>query len=578
MKDRKGARGFLGIALLGVLFAAIAAVGMVAWKPELFLREQRLVVSIEPRDLAAAGAAWKISGDWVRTETASVDEAARRRIVEFRPVPGWVTPQGVDVAEGNGEQTVRGVYTRQVLAEKTILRLHGSNTIGATLGPDLAERYLRWLGAESVRVLVGADPAEKIVEGVFPFRNEALRVEIKAHGSSTGFKDLLGGTCDAAMSSRRIKDSERAALVPLGDMTSVDSEYVVALDGIAVIVHRGNPLDSLTRRQIADIFAGRITDWKALGLPAGPIEIHARNDESGTFDTFQSLVLGKDALAGGAIRHESNAELSDAVAANPRAIGFCGLPYINESKELAVQDEGQAIRPSMFTVSTEDYPLSRRLYLYAPQRGVSAHLRQFLDLTLAREGQEAVTKYGFVSLDISGAKSAAAAPEAARTAAVEPVSSEAVPTDGAPVDAAPIRAAAMRVEDPLLGAPVANAAVAAAYRDNVRGGARLPVNFRFHSGSFDLDNKALRDVSRVAELARDEGKPIVLVGFSDSLGDYGQNLALSKRRAQAVADKLAALGARVQAVVGAGEEGPVASNQDQDGRERNRRVEAWVLQ
>ncbi len=606
MSDRERRRGgILGMVALGLILAAVTVVGLVAWKPELLLREQRLAVTIEPRDVVAAGAAWKISGAWMRTDTSTVDEAARKRVVEFSPVPGWVTPQGVDVAEGGSEQAVRGVYTRQVLAEKTILRLHGSNTIGATLGPDLAERYLRWLGAESVRVLVGADPAEKIVEGVFPFRNEALRVEIKAHGSSTGFKDLLGGTCDAAMSSRRIKDSERAALAHLGDMTSVDSEYVVALDGIAVIVHRGNPLGSLTRRQIADIFAGRITDWKALGLPAGPIEIHARNDESGTFDTFQSLVLGKDALASGAIRHESNAELSDAVAANPHAIGFCGLPYINKSKELSVQDEGKAIAPSMFSVSTEDYPLSRRLYLYAPQRGVSAHLRQFLDLTLAREGQEAVAKYGFVSLDISGTKSASAAPEQVRpavadiggsavnetevqTSPVETMSAEAVsaesvpaevvPAEGAPMDAAPVRAAAMQVEDPLHDVPVVNAGVAAAYRDSVRGGARLPVNFRFHSGSFDLDNKALRDVSRVAELASNEGKPIVLVGFSDSLGDYGQNLALSKRRAQAVADHLAALGTRVQAVVGAGEEGPVASNQDQDGRERNRRVEAWVLQ
>ena len=581
MNDRKGKRGFLGVAMLGVFFAAIVAVGLVAWKPELFLREQRLVVSIEPRDVAAAGAAWKISGEWVRTEAATVDEAARRRTVEFRPVPGWVTPQGVEVAEGSGEQSVRGVYTRQVLAEKTILRLHGSNTIGATLGPDLAERYLRWLGAESVRVLIGSDPAEKIVEGVFPVRNEALRVEIKAHGSSTGFKDLLGGTCDAAMSSRRVKDSERVALAHLGDMTSVDSEYVVALDGIAVIVHRGNPLDSLTRRQIADIFSGRVTDWKALGLPAGPIEIHARNDESGTFDTFKSLVLGEDALADGSIRHESNAELSDAVAANPRAIGFCGLPYINESKELAVQDEGKAIRPSMFTVSTEDYPLSRRLYLYAPQRGVSAHLRQFLDLTLAREGQEAVTKYGFVSLDISGAKPSSPVRETPHPVEVAAGENDGTGAagNGTAMDAAtPARAAAIQVEDPLHDVPVANAAVAAAYRDSVRGGARLPVNFRFRSGSFDLDNKALRDVNRVAEVVRADGASIVLVGFSDSLGDYGQNLDLSKRRAQAVADKLATLGARVRAVVGAGEEGPVASNQDQDGRERNRRVEAWVLQ
>lgn len=560
----------------GLVLAAVAAIGLVAWRPELLLREHRLAVIIEPRDVVAAGAAWKISGAWMRTDSATVDEAGRTRVVEFSPVPGWIAPQSVEVTE-NEEVAVRGVYSRQVLAEKTILRLHGSNTIGATLAPDLAERYLRWLGAGSVRVLVGTDPAEKVVEGVFPFRGEALRVEIKAHGSSTGFKDLLGGTCDVAMSSRRIKDSEREALAHLGDMTSVDSEYVVALDGIAVIVHRGNPLTSLTRRQIADVFSGRVTDWRALGLPAGPIEIHARNDESGTFDTFKSLVLGEDALAAGAIRHESNAELSDAVSANPRAIGFCGLPYINNSKELSVQDEGKAIKPSMFTVSTEDYPLSRRLYLYAPRQSASAHLRQFLDLTLAREGQDSVTKYGFVSLDISGVKPSPPEP-APTTVATGGGSLESKANGTDPAEVATVRVMAVQAEDPLHDVPVANAAVAATYRDSVRGGARLPVNFRFQSGSFDLDNKAQRDVSRVAALAREEGKTLVLVGFSDSSGEYEQNLVLSKHRAQTVADKLVALGARVRTVTGVGEEAPVASNQDQSGRERNRRVEVWVLQ
>lgn len=556
--------------LMVLLLMGIAALAMVAWKPEVLMGERKIKVVIEPREALTAGAAWKIGGGWMEMEEAAVAEATRRQRVEFRPVPGWVTPESVEIMDAGDNLLVRGEYVRQVLAEQTILRLHGSNTIGANLGPELAERYLRWLGAESVRTVVGSDPVERTVEGVFPARGEALRIEVKAHGSSTGFKDLNAGNCDVAMSSRRIKDKEREMLMRLGDMTSFENEYVIALDGIAVIVHKSNPLEKLTRKQIADVFAGRVTDWRDLGLPPGPIEVHARNDDSGTFDTFQSLVLGEDKLVATAIRHESNAELSDRVADTPLAIGFCGLPYINKSKELAVQDEGMAITPSLFTVSTEDYPLSRRLYLYASLQEANVHVRQFLDYALDQEGQESVSKYGFVSLDISNSRSS-------QHPAEPPSRTVATSAGSAPPDVSTPAPTASEEALQALDVPAADPKVMQAYRDGVRGGERLPINFRFQFGSFDLDNKALRDLERVAELSRTAGgKGIILVGFSDSVGDYDQNLGLSRRRAQTVADRLRALGVEVRDVIGAGEEAPVASNDDPVGRERNRRVEAWM--
>jgi phosphate transport system substrate-binding protein len=571
MVEHDGRRGLGGVALMILLLLGIAALAVVAWKPEVLMSERRVTVVIEPREAIVAGGAWKIGGGWMDVPEAAISDANRRQRIEFRPVPGWISPESVELSATEVNQHVRGEYVRQVLTEKTILRLHGSNTIGANLGPELAERYLRWLGAESVRTVAGSDPVERAVEGVFSARGEVLRIDIKAHGSSTGFKDMLGGACDIAMSSRRIKDKERESLKHLGDMTSYENEYVVALDGIAVIVHKSNPLEKLTRKQIADIFAGRITNWQDLGLPPGAIEIHARDDESGTFDTFQNLVLGDDKLAATAIRYESNAELSDRVADTPLAIGFCGLPYINRSKELAVQDEGLAIKPSMFSVSTEDYPLARRLYLYATRQEANLHVRQFLEYSLDREGQEAVGKFGFVSLDISGQRASGSVRKDAaplEVAAVTETFGTAAPE--------PEKVLATQVGE-LPDVPAVDAKVMQVYRNAVQGGERLPVNFRFQFGSFELDNKALRDLERVAELSRTvEGQGVVLIGFSDSVGDYGQNLILSKRRAQTVADRLIQLGVEVRDVVGASEEAPVASNDDPAGRERNRRVEVWL--
>ena len=195
MVEHDGRRGLGGVALMILLLLGIAALAVVAWKPEVLMSERRVTVVIEPREAIVAGGAWKIGGGWMDVPEAAISDANRRQRIEFRPVPGWITPEGVELSATEVNQHVRGEYVRQVLTEKTILRLHGSNTIGANLGPELAERYLRWLGAESVRTVAGSDPVERAVEGVFSARGEVLRIDIKAHGSSTGFKDMLGGAC-----------------------------------------------------------------------------------------------------------------------------------------------------------------------------------------------------------------------------------------------------------------------------------------------------------------------------------------------------------------------------------------------
>jgi len=95
---------------------------------------------------------------------------------------------------------------------KAILRLAGSNTIGDTLGPSLAEAFLKDQGATDVRILPGANPLEKIVEGVLPGDSTASSITIAAHGSATAFTALAGNNCDIGMASRKIKPEEAAKL------------------------------------------------------------------------------------------------------------------------------------------------------------------------------------------------------------------------------------------------------------------------------------------------------------------------------------------------------------------------------
>jgi len=415
---------------------------------------------------------------------------------------------------------------------KAILRLAGSNTIGDTLGPSLAEAFLKDQGATDVRILPGANPLEKIVEGKLPGDSTASSITVAAHGSATAFTALAENNCDIGMASRKIKPEEAAKLASLGDMASAANEHVLGLDGIAVIVNATNPSDKLDKEKIMRIFTGEISDWSQVGSLSGAIKIYARNDSSGTYDTFKSLVLAGKPLAPGAQRIEDSKALSDAVAADPNGIGFIGLPYIQSAKPIAVSDKGTlSLLPTRLTVSTEDYLLSRRLYLYTPANPGNKYTRQFIEFALSKKGQDVVGASGFVAQNVA---------QVSQTV-----------SDRAPGD----------------------------YKWLTKDANRLSLDFRFQSGQTDLDNKAKVDLDRVVSLIADLNIPqdkVMLFGFSDSIGSPTANQALSLSRAKAVEEQFALRGMNPAIVRGYGSGLAVASDDTDEGRSRNRRVEIWV--
>ena len=414
-----------------------------------------------------------------------------------------------------------------------ILRLSGSNTIGASMAPSLAEAFLKAQGATDIKILPGANPEEKIVQGILPSESSPSSIAISAHGSATAFSSLADGSCDIGMASRRIKPDELTKLSSLGDMYSPASEHILGLDGIAVIVNQANPVSSLGKDQIMQIFSGGITEWSKIGSSHGAIKIYARDDKSGTFDTFKTLVMGGKSLAASAQRFEDSNALSEAVASDQNGIGFVGLPYVHSAKAVAVSEKGAtALQATRLTVATEDYPLSRRLYLYTPANPPNRFTRKFVEFALSKQGQDVVGDAGFVSQNV---------------VAPPPV---AVPS-GAPDE----------------------------YKKLTNGAERLSLNFRFRTGKSDLDNKAIVDVDRVVSFIADlryTGDKILLFGFADSIGSQAINKTLSLNRAQTVEEQFAQRGLRPGIVQGFGSDLPVASNDTEEGREKNRRVEIWV--
>lgn len=143
------------------------------------------------------------------------------------------------------------------------LRLHGSNTIGERLAPELASGWLRAEGFDDIRrVAVAFEEIE-----LHARRGEQMRiVEIHAHGSSTGFKGLGSGATDIAMSSRPTTPADAGAQV--GRLDSPGQEVVLALDGLAIIVHPGNPLRELSKAQVRAIFKRKNRELVRAGRPS----------------------------------------------------------------------------------------------------------------------------------------------------------------------------------------------------------------------------------------------------------------------------------------------------------------------
>lgn len=413
-----------------------------------------------------------------------------------------------------------------------LLRIQGSNTIGAHLAPALAAGLLRQQGVAHPEQQISA-PNEVSVSGR-DAQGRLLQITVAAHGSGTGFVALAEGSAELAASSRPIKDSEQASLASLGDLRSASAEQVIALDGLAIIVHPDNPVQQLDIAQVAALFAGEIDNWQALGGPAGAVRLYARDDNSGTFDTFKELVLSSQGkqLAGAAQRFESSDELSERVSQDPQAIGFIGLPYIRQAKALHIADQGsQAMPASRELISTEDYPLSRRLFFYLKPDESNPWARALVEFAQSAEGQAIVTANGFIGQQVQ----------------------------------------AMRV--------AVDASQPRVYQRLAEQAQRLSVNFRFREGSAELDNKALHDLQRLLDYLKANDKQhrqLMLVGFGDPKSDPARAALLSKLRAMAVRRELARAGILPRDILGLGEQLPVASNQQDDGRLKNRRVEVWV--
>ncbi|MEW6368704.1 MAG: phosphate ABC transporter substrate-binding protein [Acidobacteriota bacterium] len=228
-------------------------------------------------------------------------------------------------------------------------------------------------------------------------------VAVTGGGSGTGIAALINGTADICESSRVMEAKELTLAAEKGVSPR---EHIVALDGLAVIVHPSNPVSRLTIAQLRDIFMGRLTDWKDVGGNPGTIVVLSREVNSGTHVFFKEHVLrmgnakGAEEFAPSALLMPSSQAIADEAAQNPQAIGYYGMGYISPSQKViavAKTDKDPYVAPATSSVLDNSYPISRPLYLYTngEPKGL---VKEFVDFAFSAEGQAVVSKIEFVPI------------------------------------------------------------------------------------------------------------------------------------------------------------------------------------
>jgi phosphate transport system substrate-binding protein len=222
------------------------------------------------------------------------------------------------------------------------------------------------------------------------FKDKAS-ITVSKTGSGDGAAALIEGRCDIAMMSRFMKDAEFKKAVENGVLPVA---HAIAMDGVCVVVHPSNPVTNLTTEQIRKIYKGEIANWKEVGGPDKAIVVISRDTSSGTYETFEGLVMNKEKMGPATEYVNSNPQAHSRVKSTDGAIAYVGLGFLDRYVKAVKVDD---VTPSSSTIAKGIYPVSRPLFLFTngyPKLGTE--LFQFCTFHLTEEGQEIIEAKGFV--------------------------------------------------------------------------------------------------------------------------------------------------------------------------------------
>jgi phosphate transport system substrate-binding protein len=250
-------------------------------------------------------------------------------------------------------------------------------------------------GSETMRAVV-ATCAED-----FMARNPKADIVVKGGGSGDGIAALLHGMVEIGMTSRALNERERDyARSKRIELSVVE----LALDGITIVVNRGNPVGALDLGQLNGVFTGKLRNWRELGGPDAEIAVYARAPGSGTASLFDERVLHGDPYVASVHRLPTNEAIVAEVTKQPHAIGYASLGALRGAGErikilaLRADRESRPIAPTAEAVRSRDYPLTRPLY-FGMSGNSTGTPKEFVDFCTGTNGGLLLQKAGYVAID-----------------------------------------------------------------------------------------------------------------------------------------------------------------------------------
>jgi len=225
------------------------------------------------------------------------------------------------------------------------------------------------------------EPFAELLAEEYMSRHSESHIYVQGGGSTAGIEAAITGAANIGMSSRNLTDAEKKLYA-----------VIIARDAIAVIVHPTSPIDNLPLNKIREVFSGKIANWKELGGPNHPIDIVTREEGSGTRESFQKFVMGKEDINLGALVQDSNGSVRQVISSDPNAIGYISLGLVNDQVK-ALRISG--VEPNLNNVYNGKYTLVRP-FLFVFSGEPAGEAKSFLEFVLSPQAQKLLLKEGLV--------------------------------------------------------------------------------------------------------------------------------------------------------------------------------------
>ncbi len=255
---------------------------------------------------------------------------------------------------------------------------------GNTNNEDNTTGVTELTGSITVVGSTSVQPVSDLLAEAFMDDNSGVNVYVQGGGSSAGIKAADDGAAEIGASSRDLKEDEKHL-----------NEYVIAKDGIAVVVHPSSDVMDLTLEEIKGIYAGNITNWSEVGGSSESIIVVTREEGSGTRGAFEEIVMGKESISSGAIVQNSTGAVGTTVAGDKNAIGYISLSSLDE-KVKALKVEG--VEATDNNISSGTYKVARP-FIYVTKGDPSGLAKSFLDFVLSPQAQSIIEQAGLISVN-----------------------------------------------------------------------------------------------------------------------------------------------------------------------------------